>query len=615
MYPDDPQQRPQSAYPHHPQQPRDPAYAPYPPPSGPYQPYPPYPPQEPRQPQQPAGYPPYSPYPSYPRQPAPTQPYQPYAEPFALPPTPPQRPPVRRRPNVLARLVVSLLVSLLIGCVALTGLSLALEPQSVAQLIPIAATQVTGTIDGENLAQRVAGYETPTPLAHATITCGAAHATADAQGHFALRLLRGRSYTCDVSAPLYMPTRLKLSPRLASAYQLDLGPAITSATASADCVVSAKGETCPALKLLGGSLTGQVTNLHTYAPLARAQVLCWDNSVAAQASADRPASYATNANANGYYTLANTPPGPYLCVANQQGAPRPTALKPGMKTTLNFAECDARCGGVTYHAGPVMHTFRAYIIFWAPAGVSFEPDGSSARFKSLIRQYFTDVGGSSFYGLLTQYWDVQGPVRNNVSLGGVYVDTHAYPHAGTRADPLTDSDIITEISLARERLGWKVTPGAAFIMVTGYNVEECAKFSNGTACSFSNGAGDGFCAYHSFTPNYGGEGAPDFAPYIYAVNNANCAYLPTFDNGAAPYGDQVADAVINLLSHEQFETVTDPETGGWYSGDPSGGEIADKCETSFGPVNADGSTVTLSHGHSYALQREYSNRLGACSYR
>ncbi|HET9110480.1 MAG TPA: hypothetical protein VFN78_06630, partial [Ktedonobacterales bacterium] len=68
------------------------------------------------------------------------------------------------------------------------------------------------------------------------------------------------------------------------------------------------------------------------------------------------------------------------------------------------------------------------------------------------------------------------------------------------------------------------------------------------------------------------------------------------------------------LSHEQFETVTDPETRGWYDGDASGGEIGDKCETNFGSTRWDGSTVTLNHGHAYVLQEEYSNHMGGCAY-
>jgi hypothetical protein len=205
-------------------------------------------------------------------------------------------------------------------------------------------------------------------------------------------------------------------------------------------------------------------------------------------------------------------------------------------------------------------------------------------------------------------------VHNVATLGGSYLDPQPYPHAGTRADPLSDGDITSEINRVRGLKGWSVTASAAFIVLTGYNVQTCAKFSNGQACSFPSGANNGFCAYHSFTPAYGGAGSPDFMPYLYVANNADCVYLPTFDSGAAPYGDETADAVINSLSHEQFEAVTDPQTRGWYDSDPSGGEIGDKCETTFGATGADGSTVTLNHGHGYALQEEYSDRAGGCAY-
>lgn len=553
-------------------------------------------------------------YPEYPHYPAPVYP-------------PPPRAAVRRRPSLAARLAVSLLVMLLMLGVALAALGLTLDPQTVARLLPLAATRVTGTIYGLNLAQREAGYDSPMPLAGAVIVCGGVQATTDAQGRYALALLKGRGYTCEVSAPNYAPTRIALSPQLASAYRLNLGPAPaspSSATSSAGasasqtfaaCAVTATTEACPALPLLGGVLSGQVTDSHSYAPLAGAQVICWNNAAEARISASPPTRYTTTADAQGRYSLPNTPPGPYQCVANQQGAPQSVTVTPATTTTMNFVECNLHCGGMTYHSGPVMHTFTAYVIFWAPPGVRFEPYGGNARFQSLVRQYLSDVGGTPFYGLLTQYWDLQGPVRNVETLGGTYLDTQPYPQAGTRANPLSDGDITAEINRVRRLEGWSVTSSSAFIVLTGYNVQECAKFSNGSACSFPDSASNGFCAYHSFMPNDGGANSPNYIPYLYAANNANCVYLPTFDSGAAPYGDQNADAVINSLSHEQFETVTDPQTRGWYDGDPSGGEIGDKCETNFGPVAWDGSTVTLNHGHSYVLQEEYSNRAGGCAYR
>ncbi len=41
-----------------------------------------------------------------------------------------------------------------------------------------------------------------------------------------------------------------------------------------------------------------------------------------------------------------------------------------------------------------------------------------------MEQYFQDVGGTSFYNILTQYYDaLGGPIQNVVTLGGSYVDT------------------------------------------------------------------------------------------------------------------------------------------------------------------------------------------------
>ncbi len=548
-------------------------------------------------------------YPEYPQYPQ----YPQYSAPVYPPPPPPV---VRRRPNLALRLAVSLLAMLLTLSVALTTLGVVFAPQLVARLLPVTATRVTGTIYGENLAQREAGTDQATPLAGATIVCGATRASADARGHYTLALLRGRDYTCAISAPLHTPLRVAISPRLKSVYRLDLGPELaTGATPAATaCATTAAGEVCPALALVGGALNGQVTDSRSYAPIAHAPVFCWDDTPAAQVSANPPTRYTSDTDAQGHFTLPDTPPGPYLCVANQQGAPQRAMVAPAATTTLNFVECNAHCSGVAYHAGPVMHTFTAYVIFWAPPGVNLEPGGENGRFRSLVGQYLSDVGGTRFFGLLTQYWDQQGPVRNVATLGDVYLDQQPYPHAGTRADPLSDNDITAEISRVRGLKGWKVTPGAAFIVVTGYNVQECAKFSNGQSCSFPNSANEGFCAYHSFTPYYGDADSPNYMPYIYIANNYDCAWLPTFNSSVAPYGDPTADAVINSLSHEQFESITDPESGGWFDDDPSGGEIADKCETTFGATNADGSTVTLNHGHGYVVQEEFSDRAGSCAY-
>ena len=577
-------------------------------------------------PQYPPTYPPTYPqaperqkYPDYP-QPYPQhyQPYPQYQAPVYAPPAPP---PVRRRrrPNVALRVAVSLLMIVATLGAALLAVGVVTRPALVVQVLPATATRVYGVVYGQSLAQLEAGKMGSQPLAGAAIDCGQAQTRADTQGRYSLRLLRGRDYTCQVSAPRYTTVSVSVSPHFASAYHLDLGPAIASTPETSDaaanpvCAMQTATEACPALTLLSGALSGQVIDSHTYNPIPNAPVVCWDNSPAAQASDNPPTRYSGDTDAQGRYTLRDVPAGNYLCAANLQGAPQPVVAQPATTTVLNFNECGSHCHGVSYHSGPVMHSFTAYVIFWSPPGFSMEP-GNSARFQSLVQQYLDDVGGTRFFGLLTQYWDQAGPVRNVSVVGGVYVDHQPYPHAGTRSDPLTDDDVTAEIDRVKNQEGWKVTDSSAFIVIPAYNTQECAKFSNGEVCSFPNASGQGFCAYHSYTPYAGGDNSPDFKPYIYIANNYDCTYLPSFNSAPAPYGDQNADAVINSLSHEQFESITDPQTRGWYDNDPSGGEIADKCETTFGSLRADGSTVTLNHGHTYVVQEEYSNRAGGCAY-
>lgn len=271
-----------------------------------------------------------------------------------------------------------------------------------------------------------------------------------------------------------------------------------------------------------------------------------------------------------------------------------------------MAVCVSDCPGVAYHHGQVMHTQAIYLDFWLPAGATYEPGGSDTRFESLIKRYFSDVSGTSFFGLLTQYWDMSGPVRNRTQLAGVYFDTTPYPHAGTQSDPLTDLDIqqsILRATFAHTTWGQN-TYRDEFVVITGYGMNECDQQD----CSFArNGnTSNAFCAYHSELGNGN--------PYAYAPDIPDCNYLPTFDSGLIPENDRIAAAITSGLSHEQFESMSDPADDGWFNDKANDGEIGDLCYTTFGPVNSRGGTVTLAHGDTYAVQEEWSNLANACSY-
>jgi hypothetical protein len=276
-----------------------------------------------------------------------------------------------------------------------------------------------------------------------------------------------------------------------------------------------------------------------------------------------------------------------------------------------------------------MHSFNAYLIFWLPRGATFEPGGSSATFEGLMQRYFRDIGGTPFYGLLAQYFDYQGSPQNSARLGGVWVDTTPYQHCGlniehctparaTRADPLGDDDIQGEILRAlRDNSGWQAGHTNEFFVFTAAGVEECQSGGNqADGCTFSD-IQHSFCAYHSeFTaPAVTGDSTTIYA-YMPSAANANgrCSFPSDF---TGPNHDNIADATLDSVSHEQFESVSDPDaSSGWFDDSSSlkrEGEVGDKCVQSYGPLNASNGDIVLG-GHSYFLQEEWSNLVNRCAF-
>ncbi|GEM_PF-627510 len=588
-------------------------YPPYPqhyPPQYPYPPYPQhYPPQYP-QPGQPA-YPVYPVYPSYPYPyPQPGYPY-PYPYPYGaqpLPPAPkppkppkPPRKPINKKPFIysgagLVALLILSLISLVIYSFA-SGTGIRLGPVTIGP-----TEQINGVVYGQDIHAFLQGRFAASPLA-ATITCGGVSAQANGHGAFMVMAPAAKQEHCVASDNDYAPVAVTVAGDGSHPLTINFGPAQTR-TCSAK---ASHSYTCALLMLAPSLLHGSVVDAATGQPIPGATVTCWNDGPSVDNSQTDAHTYSTTADANGSYTLRNLPPDRYACIGNAEGGLNRVTIGPGQSVQLNIALCTSNCPGVSYHGGSVMHTMTVYLDFWLPAGYHYEPSGSDARFERLIEQYFKDVGGTSFYGLLTQYWDLSGPVRNSVTLSGVYTDTTPYPHAGTNSDPITDSDVQASIQRAISAAHWNDDGIHDEVFVfTGYGIQECTGgFENG--CSFQqSGNSNSFCAYHT-TSNFG-------TIYAYAPDVPDCNYLPTFDAGRVPYGDQIVSAITSAVSHEQFESVTDPNGDGWFTDKQNGGEIGDLCYTSFGFTNEQGGTVTLAHGHSYALQEEWSNAANACAY-
>ncbi len=254
---------------------------------------------------------------------------------------------------------------------------------------------------------------------------------------------------------------------------------------------------------------------------------------------------------------------------------------------------------MSYHSGPTQQTLAAYTIFWSPHSTL------SSNYRTLINRYFQDIGGSSFYNVVSQYPGL-ADTQNVSTLGGTWIDANPYPAGkGTANTPLSATDIKAEVTRALSlNPSWNpVGLGRMFFVYTEPGIESCwdptVAYSNLSCTPGVASPNPVQCAYHS------AFGTLD-NPVIYA----NMPYGETWpgvcrDFDTSPNGDIAADAEISTSSHEQFEAVTDPLFDGWFDSD-STGEIGDKCAYKYGSIMPDGHNLTL-NGHPYIAQLEWSN--------
>jgi Phosphate-induced protein 1 conserved region len=195
-----------------------------------------------------------------------------------------------------------------------------------------------------------------------------------------------------------------------------------------------------------------------------------------------------------------------------------------------------------------------------------------------------------------------------VTVGGTYIDTTPYPREGSTAHPLYGDDIELAIGRAQQANHWVADTEHLYAIFTGYNVQSCAD-SHGTDCSFNSKRQ--YCGYHSYSSS--STGTPFIYAYMPVVQDCLDELLREQARYGSPNQDAIADAVLDVVSHEHFEAVTDPLSSGWYDNITDEGEIADKCVDRFDNVAPNGGNVTLANGHSYLLQMEWSNKVGQCA--
>jgi PKD domain len=272
-------------------------------------------------------------------------------------------------------------------------------------------------------------------------------------------------------------------------------------------------------------------------------------------------------------------------------------------------------GALSYRGGPVVHSSRPYLIFWTPPGQSIA-SGSQA----LMARFFSDVAAdsgesSNTFGVLRQYYDRTGfadyrqtfdPARQ------VLLDTQPYPPhrpsqcpdvSATYPTCISDEQMQSELQRlitaehlptagsfngvsARRSAPARLSASAPIYFVI---LPADVAFCYGTyvpgliepQCTYSNMGG-----YHQVFDARGQ--AVLYAPI--AMDPLRGVALPQGIPGPCqlggtavpqkPNGDQ-ADCVIDVLLHEDSETITDPIQGtphtGWAQNPNVQGEVADEC--------------------------------------
>jgi hypothetical protein len=262
---------------------------------------------------------------------------------------------------------------------------------------------------------------------------------------------------------------------------------------------------------------------------------------------------------------------------------------------------------LVYNGGPVMHSDANYAIYWEPSGHT-----TTATFKNIVNGYFGNVAAGSGatnnnYSVATQYFDTTGNIVYNATSGGSLVDHDAYPSLGCVGTAsiggpcINDSQLQTELSKVIAANHLPTGLGTEYFMYFPSGVTTCTSIAS-AECS-----GTIYCAYHS-----------SFGSGTSTVLYANMPYdgVSGCESGESPNGDTGGDSELNVTSHENIETITDPLGNAWI--DSSGNEIGDKCNFTFGsPLGgAAGAQYNEQIGTgNYYLQEEWSNAAAGCVQR
>jgi hypothetical protein len=232
-----------------------------------------------------------------------------------------------------------------------------------------------------------------------------------------------------------------------------------------------------------------------------------------------------------------------------------------------------------YNGGPVQHNPHVYLLLWGP---NWSSDPNQAATASYMMNFYGGLGvgpQDTWSPITSQYGDGSGnPGFSGSVLVGTWQDTSTPP---TGVD---QNGLSAEAEAFESVIGISDVPDAQVVIATQ----------------------SGTCPQGFYAPSCGGTG--NYCAWHTASNNVQIPFtnLPYVLDAGSACGENLVqnqyDGFSIVGGHEYAETITDPipVSGWWDSGDPTGGEIGDKCAWQ------DLNTISLSTG-TFAVQPLYSN--------
>src|SRR5882672_7510861 len=246
--------------------------------------------------------------------------------------------------------------------------------------------------------------------------------------------------------------------------------------------------------------------------------------------------------------------------------------------------------GINYHGGPVMKgTVNIYLIWygnWAGTG------SNTAATRSLVEHFVGTLGGTPYEVINSTYGDATGNVSGNLVLAGTTTVS--------TATNLNDTRLRTSVSNAISSGALPRDANGVYMVLSSSNINETSGFCTQYCWFYTRTTLNGVDIKYAFVGN------PDRCP-------SGCEAQTTGPNSPAT-GIGGADGMINIITHESEEAITDPDLNAWF--DASGEEDADKCNFKFGPTSIAGNGAHFNQtfgGKNWLIQMEWENsRGGGC---